>query len=106
MVLHNGFDGPAEEMHHNGAAAGSERGYHVLTFDGPGHAAARHLEGLVFRSDWENVVTPVLDWVMAPSTASPSSEPPFSVTFRAAGPKSRPLCGPHVPPKSTPRWRT
>jgi alpha-beta hydrolase superfamily lysophospholipase len=64
MVLHNGFDGPAEEMHHNGAAAGSERGYHVLTFDGPGHAAARHLEGLVFRPDWENVVTPVLDWVM------------------------------------------
>ena len=65
MVLHNGFDGPAEEMHHNGAAAGSERGYHVLTFDGPGHAAARHLDGLVFRPDWENVVTPVLDWVMA-----------------------------------------
>ena len=65
MVLHNGFDGPAEEMHHCGAAAGIERGYHVLTFDGPGQGAARHLEGLVFRPDWENVVTPVLDWVMA-----------------------------------------
>ena len=64
MVLHNGFDGPAEEMHFNGAAAGIERGYHVLTFDGPGQGAARHLEGLVFRPDWENVVTPVLDWVM------------------------------------------
>jgi hypothetical protein len=65
MVLHNGFDGSAEEMHYNGAAAGIERGYHVLTFDGPGQPAARHLEGLVFRPDWENVVTPVLDWVMA-----------------------------------------
>ena len=65
MVLHNGFDGGAEEMHYSGAAAGSERGYHVLTFDGPGHPAARHLDGLVFRPDWENVVTPVLDWVMA-----------------------------------------
>jgi pimeloyl-ACP methyl ester carboxylesterase len=65
MVLHNGFDGPAEEMHYNGAAAGSERGYHVLTFDGPGQPAARHLDGLVFRPDWENVVSPVLDWVMA-----------------------------------------
>ena len=64
MVLHNGFDGPAEEMHFNGAAAGIERGYHVLTFDGPGQGAARHLEGLVFRPDWENVVTPVLDWVI------------------------------------------
>ena len=65
MVLHNGFDGPAEEMHFSGAAAGAERGYHVLTFDGPGQGAARHLDGLVFRPDWENVVTPVLDWVMA-----------------------------------------
>lgn len=65
MVLHNGFDGTAEEMHFNGAAAGVERGYHVLTFDGPGQPAARHLDGLVFRPDWENVVTPVVDWVMA-----------------------------------------
>jgi pimeloyl-ACP methyl ester carboxylesterase len=63
MVLHNGFDGTAEEMHYNGAAAGIERGYHLLTFDGPGQGAARHLDGLGFRPDWENVVTPVLDWV-------------------------------------------
>lgn len=60
MVLHNGFDGTAEEMHFNGAVAGAERGYHVLTFDGPGQPAARHLDGLVFRPDWENVVGPVL----------------------------------------------
>lgn len=65
MVVHNGFDGPAEEMHYNGAAAGAERGYQVLSFDGPGHAAARRLDGLVFRPDWEHVVTPVLDWVLA-----------------------------------------
>ncbi len=65
MVMHNGFDGGAEEIHYSGAAAGSERGYHVLTFDGPGHPAARHLDGLFFRPDWENAVTPVLDWVMA-----------------------------------------
>jgi alpha-beta hydrolase superfamily lysophospholipase len=75
MVLHNGFDGSAEEMHSNGAAAGSERGYHVLTFDGPGQPAARHLDGLVFRPDWENVVTPVLDWVMArPRSTSLASD--------------------------------
>ncbi len=64
MVLHSGFDGGAEELHYCGAAAGAERGYHVLSFDGPGHPAARHLDGLYFRPDWENVVTPVLDWVM------------------------------------------
>jgi dienelactone hydrolase len=64
MIMHSGFDGGCEELHHYGAAAGAERGYHVLTFDGPGQPAARHLEGLVFRPDWENVVTPVLDWLL------------------------------------------
>jgi len=64
MVLHNGFDGTAEEMHFNGAVAGAERGYHVLTFDGPGQPAARHRDALVFRPDWENVVGPVLDWLL------------------------------------------
>jgi len=72
MILHNGFDGTAEEMHYNGAAAGIERGYHILCFDGPGHAAARRLEGLVFRPDWENVVTPVLDWVIARPEVDPT----------------------------------
>ena len=65
MIMHTGFDGTCEEMHWFGAAAGQERGYHVLTFDGPGQAAARHLDGLVFRPDWENVITPVLDWLLA-----------------------------------------
>ena len=31
-----GFDGSAEELHGEGARAGVERGYNVLTFDGPG----------------------------------------------------------------------
>lgn len=35
--MHHGFDGPAEELHFQGAAV--ERGYTVLTFDGPGPAA-------------------------------------------------------------------
>jgi dienelactone hydrolase len=63
IVMHNGFDGTAEELHASGAAAGAERGYTVITFDGPGQGAARHRDGLLFRADWENVVGPVLDWV-------------------------------------------
>jgi len=72
MVLHNGFDGTAEEMHFNGAVAGAERGYHVLTFDGPGQPAARHRDGLVFRPDWENVIGPVLDWLLARPEVDPT----------------------------------
>ncbi|MFI1364168.1 hypothetical protein [Streptomyces griseochromogenes] len=36
LVMHNGFDGAAEELHFFGALGGQERGYNVLTFDGPG----------------------------------------------------------------------
>ena len=63
--MHNGFDGSAEEMHFVGAAALVERGYHVLTFDGPGQPGPMHREGLVFRPDWENVIGPVLDHLLA-----------------------------------------
>jgi Esterase FrsA-like len=36
LIMHSGFDGWAEELHHTGALAAQERGYAVITFDGPG----------------------------------------------------------------------
>jgi alpha-beta hydrolase superfamily lysophospholipase len=72
MIMHSGFDGTCEELHWIGAAAGQERGYHVLTFDGPGQPAARHLDGLVFRPDWENVVTPVISWLLGRPGVDPT----------------------------------
>jgi pimeloyl-ACP methyl ester carboxylesterase len=60
--MHNGFDGTAEELHFFGALAGVERGYTVLAFDGPGRPGPRHHQGMVFRPDWENVITPVIDF--------------------------------------------
>lgn len=63
LVMHNGFDGAAEELHFFGAAGGQERGYHVLAFDGPGQPAAIHRDGLAFRPDWENVIGPVLEFL-------------------------------------------
>ncbi|MFG3284491.1 alpha/beta hydrolase family protein [Streptomyces sp. NPDC048111] len=62
LIMHNGFDGTAEEMHFFGATAAVERGYNVLLFDGPGMPGPRHHQGLVFRPDWENVITPVIDF--------------------------------------------
>jgi dienelactone hydrolase len=64
LVAHNGFDGGAEEMHFFGAAAAAERGFTVLTFDGPGQPGTLHRRGLAFRPDWENVVAPVLDFAL------------------------------------------
>ncbi|MFJ4673852.1 alpha/beta hydrolase family protein [Kitasatospora purpeofusca] len=62
VIMHSGFDGTAEEMHFGGALAAVERGYTVLTFDGPGQPGPRHHQGMVFRPDWENVITPVIDF--------------------------------------------
>jgi alpha-beta hydrolase superfamily lysophospholipase len=64
IVMHTGFDGSAEEMHVSGARAAVERGYNVLAFDGPGQFGPLHREGLVFRPDWESVVTPVVDFTL------------------------------------------
>jgi alpha-beta hydrolase superfamily lysophospholipase len=72
LVMHNGFDGSAEELHFFGALGGQERGYHVLTFDGPGQPSAIHREQLPFRPDWENVVGPVLDFLVTDPGVDPA----------------------------------
>jgi pimeloyl-ACP methyl ester carboxylesterase len=71
LVLNNGFDGSAEEMHWMGARAAVERGYNVLVFDGPGQFGTVHRQGLHFRADWEKVVTPVVDWLLTRNDVDP-----------------------------------
>lgn len=61
VVVHNGFDGTAEEVYSFLGRAGQERGYHVLAFEGPGQGQVIREQGLPFRPDWEHVVGPVLD---------------------------------------------
>jgi alpha-beta hydrolase superfamily lysophospholipase len=71
LVMHTGFDGSVEEMHVSGARAAVERGYNVLAFDGPGQYGPLHREGLVFRPDWEKVVTPVLEFALGRPEVDP-----------------------------------
>ncbi len=72
LVLNNGFDGSAEEMHWMGARAAVERGYNVLVFDGPGQFGTVHRQGLHFRHDWEKVVTPVVEYLLTRKDVDPS----------------------------------
>jgi hypothetical protein len=48
-----------------GGAAAAARGYHWMTFDGPGRGAALRRQGLVLRPDWEAVLGPVVDAMIA-----------------------------------------
>jgi pimeloyl-ACP methyl ester carboxylesterase len=71
LIMHSGFDGSVEEAHFSGARAAVERDYNVLAFDGPGQYGPLYREGLVFRPDWEKVVTPVVDFALGRRAVDP-----------------------------------
>lgn len=81
VVMHSGFDGSAEELHVDGARAAVDRGYNVLAFDGPGQFGPLHREGLTFRPDWENVVTPVVDFALKLPEVDPQKLALMGVSF-------------------------
>ena len=64
MIVTDGYDGTIEELYFANAVAALERGYHVLVFDGPGQGSVITELGLPFRPDWENVMTPVIDYAL------------------------------------------
>jgi hypothetical protein len=72
VILNNGSDGPVIAMWTQGGAAAVERGWHAMTFDGPGQGAALHRHDLYFRSDWEAVITPVVDFVSSRPDVDPT----------------------------------
>ncbi len=71
VILNNGSDGATSQMWVHGGAGASERGYHWMTFDGPGQQAALFEQGIPFRPDWEAVLSPVLDVMLRRSDVDP-----------------------------------
>jgi dienelactone hydrolase len=64
VIMNNGSDGATSAMWGHGGAAAAERGYHWMTFDGPGQQYALYEQRIPFRHDWEAVLTPVLDTLL------------------------------------------
>ena len=64
VIYTSGYDSTAEEAWFAVAAAALRRGYNVLAYDGPGQGAALREQHLVFRPDWEAVITPVVDYAL------------------------------------------
>jgi pimeloyl-ACP methyl ester carboxylesterase len=64
IIYNNGYDSTLEESYFVIAAAALARGYNVLAFDGPGQGGALREQGLVFRPDWEAVISPVIDYAL------------------------------------------
>lgn len=65
IVLNNGSDAQNIDMWVYGGAAALERGWNVLLFEGPGQGSNLFLRNIPFRPDWEQVVTPVVDFLRA-----------------------------------------
>lgn len=65
VILNNGSDGPVISQWSLGGRAAVMRGWNAVTFDGPGQGAALHRQKLYFRHDWEKVITPVVDFLVA-----------------------------------------
>src|SRR5260370_11192845 len=64
IILNNGSDGGMVAAWTLGVAAALERGYNAYTFYGPGQRTALLQQKLYFRPDWENVVSPLLDYLL------------------------------------------
>ncbi|MGW4169712.1 alpha/beta hydrolase family protein [Streptomyces chartreusis] len=73
IIHHGGLDSTVEEGYFFVAAAALARGYHCLCFEGPGQGSVLREQGLVFRPDWENVVTPVVDHALSLPGVDPDS---------------------------------
>jgi pimeloyl-ACP methyl ester carboxylesterase len=65
LLMCNGFDGSQEEMLHVSGFAALERGFNVLTFEGPGQPSVLRDQKLPFITEWEKVVTPLMNWCEA-----------------------------------------
>jgi Prolyl oligopeptidase family len=71
VVVNNGSYQATSDMWAAVGAAAAERGYHWLTFDGPGQQATLFEHRMLFRPDWEAVLTPVLDAMLARADVDP-----------------------------------
>ncbi|HXP54573.1 MAG TPA: acetylxylan esterase [Streptosporangiaceae bacterium] len=63
VILNNGEDAQNIRMWAFGGAAALERGYNALIFEGPGQGSMLFERQIPFRSDWEKVITPVVDYL-------------------------------------------
>jgi pimeloyl-ACP methyl ester carboxylesterase len=65
IVFCGGYDSTLEELYFFLTAAALQRGYSVLTFEGPGQGSALREQGMTFTHEWEKPTGAVLDEFLA-----------------------------------------
>ncbi|HEX2906055.1 MAG TPA: alpha/beta fold hydrolase [Phototrophicaceae bacterium] len=83
LIAHQGMDASVEENLFL-AQECVKRGYHCLLLHHPGQGLALRLKGLTYRPDWENVITPVVDYVIAQLEVDPERIALMGISFGGA----------------------
>lgn len=65
IVCVNGYDATMADMYLAQVIDASRRGYHCVIFDGPGQGSMLVRDGVAMNADWERVLPPVVDAVVA-----------------------------------------
>lgn len=63
IIMNNGSDGQNVDMLGQGGLAALARGFNVVIFEGPGQGSQLFVDNVPFRPDWQNVITPIVDWL-------------------------------------------
>ena len=80
VLLPAGYDSTAEAGYTTAVLA-LERGYRCLIFEGPGQGGVLYEGHLTFRHDYEAVLRPVVDWLVAQPGVDPSRLVLFGRSF-------------------------
>jgi hypothetical protein len=65
LVTINGSDGALTSLWSSAVSGAVRRGWNALVYDGPGQQSMLFEHGVPFRPDWEAVLTPVVDFLLA-----------------------------------------
>ncbi|MCS5716261.1 acetylxylan esterase [Herbiconiux sp. CPCC 205716] len=65
VIVNNGSDAQLVDTYAFGGAAALERGYNALMFEGPGQGSLLFEQDVPFTPYWEDVITPLVDFVLA-----------------------------------------
>ena len=71
VIVMNGSDAQDIDVYAFGAAAAIERGWNALIFSGPGQGSTLFERKIPFRPDWEKVITPIVDFLVARKDVDP-----------------------------------
>jgi hypothetical protein len=71
LVMTLGSDEAITGIWGQGVEGGLERGYNVVLYEGPGQQSMLFERGMPFRPDWEQVLTPVVDYLLTRDDVDP-----------------------------------